>query len=260
MPSYRRLKLLSYNMQIGIRTRHAGDMLRQSWRHVLPSAHPSQRLEPMARILRGYDIVALQEADAGSLRTRAVNLVHFLAERADYPHWYIQINRNLAPIARHAMGVLSRFPVHHGEHHLLPGHLPGRGAAIFRFGTQGQHLTVVATHLALGRKTRSRQLSHIDELTHDDDHLVLMGDLNCEPGELRQHPLLRQRGLRIPEQLQHSYPSWSPNKLIDHILLSPELHINSAGTVDFPWSDHLPVAVEIELPGHIDWQFEAPNT
>lgn len=259
MKTSRRLRLLSYNMQIGIRTSGPADYLRQSWRHLLPPAlHPTRHLEPIAGMLRGHDIVALQEADAGSLRTRAVNLVHFLAESAEYPHWYVQVNRNLAPFARHAMGVLSRFPVAHGEHHRLPGHLPGRSAALFRFGDQGEHLTIVATHLALSRKIRSRQLNHIHDLVGDDEHLVLMGDLNCETAELRQHPLLRERKMQLPENLLRSYPSWRPERLIDHILVSPSIPIHSAGVVDFRWSDHLPVAMEIELPAGVNWNLEMP--
>ncbi len=253
----RRLRLLSYNMQIGIRTQRPLDYLRQSWRHLMPAAHATRHLEPIARMLRGHDIVALQEADAGSLRTRAVNLVHFLAQRADYPHWYLQVNRDLAPLARHAMGVLSRFPVDHGEHHPLPGHLPGRSAALFRFGNRGRHLTVVATHLALSRSIRARQLAHIHDLVRDDEHLVLMGDLNCDPMELQQHPLLRERELQVPEKLSHSYPSWRPERLIDHILISPGIPIREAGIVDFAWSDHLPVAVEIELPADIAWDLSS---
>ncbi len=249
----RSLRLLTYNMQVGIRTSGPGDYLRQSWRHLLPAGHATRHLEPIARMLRGHDIVALQEADAGSFRTRAVNLVHFLAERAGYPHWYLQVNRDLAPLARHALGVLSRLPIGHEEHHPLPGHLPGRSAALFRFGPPDHQLTVVATHLALGRRMRARQLSHIGELVADDEHLVLMGDLNCEFAELRQHPLLRDRGLQLPPELAHSYPSWNPARLIDHILVSPGLGVLSAGVLDFRWSDHLPVAVEIAVPDEWAW-------
>lgn len=247
-PPPARLRLMSYNMQVGIRTRSPGEYLQQAWRHVLPAPHPTRHLDPIVDMLRGYDIVALQEADAGSWRTRAVNLVHHLAERAGYPHWYLQVNRNLAPVARHAMGVLSRFEISDGEHHPLPGHLPGRSAAVFRFGNRGEHLTVVATHLALSRKIRSDQLSHIQDLVADDEHVVLMGDLNCEPAELSRHPLLRERGMRLPEAWGHSYPSWNPVRSLDYILVSPELKVTQADVIGFRHSDHLPVAVEIELP------------
>ncbi len=250
------LRLLTYNMQVGIRTRGPVDYLRQAWRHVWPAPHPTRHLEPIARALRGYDIVALQEADAGSFRTRSVNLVHFLAHRANYPYWYTQINRDLAPLARHAMGVLSRFPIAHGQHHRLPGHVPGRAAAVFRFGETGAHLTVVATHLALSRRGRWRQLQHIQHLVRDDEHVVLMGDLNCQLDELRNQPWLRERGMQVPAGLRHSYPSWNPSRLLDYILVTPGIKLRSAQVLNFPWSDHLPVEVEIELPETLRWPAE----
>ena len=35
---------------------------------------------------------------------------------------------------------------------------------------------------------------------------------------------------------------------LDHILVSSELEIGSLGTLDLPFSDHLPVAMDIILP------------
>lgn len=246
-----RLRLLSYNMQVGIRTRTQAEYLSRMWRHVLPSRHAAGQLDPLAQMLRGHDVVALQEADAGSLRTRSLNLVKFLAERADYPHWHLQINRNLQPIARHALGVLSRFPFESSTSHVLPARLPGRGASLLRLGQAGAHLTIVATHLSLSRRARAWQLDAIEELVQDDRHVVLMGDLNCELAELRCHPFLQGRGFQLPEEGSATHPSWKPRRHLDHILLTPEIEVRSAAVSNFLWSDHLPVAAEIVVPDDV---------
>lgn len=240
-----RLRLMTYNMQVGIRTRHVGDYLTQSWRHLLPPVTRTRHLEPMARMLQGQDLVAIQEGDAGSFRTRSVNLLHFLAERADYPYWHLHRHRNFAPVARHAMGLLSRFQPTDVEAHPLPGRVSGRAAVIYRLAPS---LAVVVTHLALGRADRHRQLHHIGGLVGGDEHVILMGDLNCEPEELHAHPLLRERGFQSPEVALHSFPSWRPSRQLDHVLVTPGFCILTAEATPFGWSDHLPVSVEVALP------------
>lgn len=247
-PTATTLRLMTYNMQVGIRTRHFADYLAQSWRHLLPPFSRTRYLEPMAQMLKGQDLVAIQEGDAGSFRTRSVNLLHYLAERAEYPYWHLHRHRNLGPLARHAMGMLSRFPPGQVEAHRLPGRLPGRAVVIYRLSDS---LVVAMTHLSLGRSDRHRQLSHIGELLAADEHVILMGDLNCEADELHAHPLLRARGFRGPETILHSFPSWRPRRQLDHVLVTPGFEILSAEVTPFGWSDHLPVSVEIALPGGV---------
>lgn len=242
-------------MQVGIRTRHFGEYLGSAWRHVLPPRHPTRHLDPLAPLLSDYDIVAIQEADAGSYRTRSINLMHYLAERAGYPHWHLHNHRSFAPVARHGMGLMSRFCVARSESHTLPGRVPGRAAVIYRLGhlnnADSRYLTVIVTHLALGERDRRSQLSHLQTLVKNDEHVILMGDLNCETDELRQHPFFRDRGFLHHPEVKASHPSWKPDRLIDHILVTPEIKILRGGPLDFIWSDHLPVFMEVALPENV---------
>lgn len=248
----RRLRLLTYNMQVGIRSRSRREYFGHGWRHVLPPPHPTRHLEPLVHMISGNDIVAIQEADAGSFRTRSINLLHYLADRAGYSHWHIHNHRSLAPIARHGMGLLSQYKPADIDCRLMPGRIPGRGVAVYRFSGHGSEtLTVVVTHLSLGERDRRRQLSFIQSLVEDDRHVVLMGDLNCEPDELHQHPLMRDRGFTRHPRITGTHPSWQPDRLIDHILVTPEIRIVAGGPIDFVWSDHLPLYMEIELPENV---------
>ena len=47
----------------------------------------------IAEMLRGYDLVGLQEVDAGSRRSGYINLTEYLANRADFPFWDDRTNR-----------------------------------------------------------------------------------------------------------------------------------------------------------------------
>lgn len=79
-----------------------------------------------------------------------------------------------------------------------------------------------------------------------------MGDMNTQAVELLEHSPLRDLGLIAP-QVCATFPSWRPQRCLDHILLSPELGLERVEVLDAPISDHLPVAVDIRLPhGSVD--------
>lgn len=240
------LRLLSFNIQVGISTRRFRHYLTRSWQHLLPHSGRAANLQQIGRLLGDFDLVALQEVDGGSLRSDYVNQVEHLAQLGHFPYWYQQLNRDLGPLAQHSNGVLSRLRPSLLEDHPLPGPR-GRGAILLRFGEGSEALTVVVMHLALGARTRTRQLAYIRELIHGYRHVVLMGDMNTHAEELLENSPLRDLGLVAPQTCA-TFPSWQPQRCIDHILLGPELTLERMQVLDAPISDHLPVAVDIRLP------------
>ena len=248
LPSNRHLRLLSFNIQVGISTGAYHHYLTRSWQHLLPSRSRMQNLDRISSLLKQYDVVALQECDGGSLRSGYINQVEYLAEKSGHPFWYQQLNRNLGRLAQHSNGLLSRIqPVHVGQHR-LPGPLPGRGAIVAKFGYADNPLVLVMMHLALSFKAQYRQLEHICELIAPYEHVVLMGDLNNHAEELLTRTPLKHSGLLPLPTAVHTFPSWRPERTLDHILVSADLDIRNAGAVCFPLSDHLPIAVEIAMP------------
>ncbi|WP_213878148.1 endonuclease/exonuclease/phosphatase family protein [Pseudomonas sp. dw_358] len=241
-----RLRLLSFNIQVGNSTESYRHYLTRSWQHLLPHTGRAGNLQKIARLLTDFDLVALQEADGGSHRSGYVNQVEHLARLAGFPFWYQQLNRNLGRLAQHSNGVLSRLRPTSIEDHPLPGP-PGRGAILARFGEGENALAVVMMHLALGTKTRTLQLAYIRELIGGYRHQVLMGDMNTHANDLLLHSPLRDLGLLAP-QVEATFPSWRPQRCLDHILLSPSLTLERVQVLAQPISDHLPVAVEIRLP------------
>ncbi len=205
LPDDRRLRLLGFNIQVGNSTQSYRHYLTRSWQHVLPHKGRAGNLDKIGDLLSDFDLVALQEADGGSLRSGYINQVKYLAQQGEFPYWYQQLNRNLGRLAQHSNGVLSRLRPTAIEDHPLPGPA-GRGAILVRFGTGPDALVVVVMHLALGTKVRTMQLAYIRELVSGYQHQVLMGDMNTNATDLLQTSPLRDLGLLAP-QMEATFPA-----------------------------------------------------
>lgn len=243
-----RLRLLSFNIQTGITTRHYRQYVTQSWRHVLPFARRADNLDTIARLVSEYDVVGLQEVDAGSLRSGYINQTEYLAARGQFPYWYDQTNRRLGRLAQHSIGILSRQQPRTIREHKLPGRIPGRGVLRVHYGEPDNGLTVLVVHLSLGRRARLDQLGFISDLINAERHVILMGDLNCQSQSPEMDYLINTTLMREPTHGLNTFPSWRPQRNIDHILVTPTLQVESAQVLNVPLSDHLPVAMEIILP------------
>lgn len=248
MATEHKLRLLSYNIQGGIGTAGYHHYLTQSWKHVFPHRSKHRNLDRVAQIASDYDIVALQETDAGSLRSNFVNLAEYLAQKADFPFWHDQINRNMGKFAQHSNSLLSKIRPSEVVDHKLPGLIPGRGALMVRFGNKNESLVVFVVHLALSPRSRKSQLAFIAEQVQEHKHVVMMGDMNCEVDSHEMKLLFRHTHLQEPEYQHHTFPSWRPQKHIDHIFVSDEVHVLDVQVLNQGVSDHLPVAMEIGVP------------
>ncbi|WP_150911358.1 endonuclease/exonuclease/phosphatase family protein [Marinobacter halotolerans] len=245
---HRHIRLLTFNIQVGINTASYRHYLTRSWQHLLPHRKRIENLDRIAVLLRNYDVIALQECDGGSLRSGYINQVQYLAEAAGIPYWHQQLNRNLGQLAQHSNGLLSRYRPLGVEEHKLPGLIPGRGAIVARYGTESDPLVLVMLHLSLSKSAQNKQLGFIRELISDYQHVVLMGDLNNHAEQLLSNTPLKHANLVPLPATAHSFPSWRPERALDHILVSPSLEIRRSEVVSFPVSDHLPVALDIKLP------------
>lgn len=243
--AFGRLRLLSCNIVAGASVGRYSDYVTRSW---LP--HPGKRanLDALARSIEDFDVVGLQEADAGTLRSGFVNQTQYIAESAGFPYWSHQPNRRVSRLAQSANGLISRIEPSEVIDHPLPGRIPGRGALLARFGAGADALTVVISHLSLGPEARMRQLGFIAELLADAPHAVLMGDLNCAADSAELRELYRRTSLTPPLAPPPTFPSWRPRRAIDHILVSESLQIDSLWTLPQAFSDHLPVAASVTLP------------
>ncbi len=244
----RRLRLLSANIQAGSSTRGYHDYVARSWSHVLPAGNKRGALDTIAELAGRHDIVGLQEADPGSLRSGFTNQTHYLAERAGFAYWSHQPNRSVAGVASSANGLLSRLEPHLVEDHPLPGRVKGRGVLTASFGDGRHALTVAVAHLSLGSQSRRSQIDFIADILAGLPHAVLMGDFNCDPEQPEMQQLYRKTQLQPPDRCVPTFPSWRPQRAIDHMLVTPALSLATMQALPAAQSDHLALSVELDVP------------
>jgi endonuclease/exonuclease/phosphatase family metal-dependent hydrolase len=247
----RRLRLLSCNILAGASVQRYHEYLTRSINAVLPGRSKLDNLDRLAEVLPQFDVIGLQEADAGSLRSGFLNQTRYLAETSGLPFWSHQPNRPMARLAHSANGLISRLEPHTVLDYPLPSRIPGRGALLVRFGEAAEALTVMIAHLSLSAPARARQLAFIAELLHDYPNAVLMGDLNTDAGSAEMRHLFNRCSLQPPPQPTPTFPSWKPRRALDHILTSPGIQLDKLWTLPQAFSDHLPLAAEIRLPAHL---------
>ena len=243
----RRLRLLSCNILAGSSTQRYRDYVARSWSHVLPHGK-RDNLAAIAELSSGFDIVGLQESDAGSLRSGFTNQTHRIAEMAGFPYWSHQSNRRVGGITHSANGLLSRERPTEILDYALPGRVAGRGVLLARFGSGENCLNVAVVHLSLGAQSRAAQIDFLAELLADAPHAVLMGDFNCGHDTPEMHNLYRRTRLRPPAGTTATFPSWKPVRALDHILYSDGLVAEKPRALAAGRSDHLAIALDVALP------------
>ena len=241
------LRLLTFNIQSGTPANSYREYLTSSWRHVLPSAVRQENLEAIAGLVMDYDMVGLQEVDSGSLRSGFINQSRYIATHAAMPYWFHQSNRKVGTMAYSGNGFLAHYVPDSIEEHRLPGAIPGRGALFLNFGG-ASGLTVAVVHLALGQLARASQLKYLHEKLRGQRHVVVMGDFNAEAESAKLRAFCEALDLDAPTRAVASFPSWKPQRSLDHILVSRTLKTGAAEVIDVGYSDHLPVAVKVEWP------------
>ena len=238
------LRLLSCNILAGGSMKRYRDYVTHSWKHVLPTGKRAN-LDGLARVIGEFDLVGLQEADAGSLRSGFLNQTQYLAEAAEFPYWSHQPNRRVSRLATSSNGLLARWQPDEVIDYPLPGRIGGRGALWARFGEGDDALVVVVAHLSLGQVARVRQLGFLAELIGQHVNAVLMGDLNTTAHSAELKLLYARTLLQPPDEPPATFPSWRPTRAIDHILVSESMRVERRWALPHPVSDHLPIAAEV---------------
>ena len=237
------MKFLSYNIQAGIGTRGTADYIFKAHHQFIDTARKRKTLRNIGKLLRGYDIVCLQEVDLGGRRAGYKSQVDYLSEIAGLPHIAHQTNRIVGRSSRHGNAILSRFPIEDIGDHKLPSRIPGRGKLICKI----EDLTIINTHLSLRDKVQAEQLDFVGGFIGKQDRIIMSGDLNCRASAPHLETFADSQNLNIiTGQHTLTYPSWSPRRDLDHILVSQALGPVKAKVLDVTFSDHLPVAANLD--------------
>jgi endonuclease/exonuclease/phosphatase family metal-dependent hydrolase len=167
------------------------------------------------------------------------------------PFWCHQSNRKVGTVAYAGNGFLSRFEPDAVEEFRLPGVIPGRGSLVVRFGKGNEALVIAVVHLALGKRARKLQLEFLSRQLGSYPNLIVMGDLNTPVSSPEVQDFCALLELSTPTSGLPSYPSWQPQRAIDHILLAQPLATLNTRVVEVAYSDHCPIELEVQLPAGI---------
>ena len=211
-------------------------------------------MEEIARVIErnNPDVVALQEVSRGWVISGRADMLEWLSQRLQMPYVF-------EPTADRFWGnaILSRYPILAYSRYDLPPRdlfiLRGFITALIDIGND-QKIKVINTHFHhVEGETEIRQLQSetiVDFLNSiDNNNIILLGDLNAEPGEqeiatLYQAKLL-DTAVRLDPELAYTFASDHPSQRIDYILITQDLRV---GDVQVPLSiasDHLPVVAII---------------
>ncbi len=241
------LRAATFNIQAGIGSRRLRHILTHSFRYVLPHRQVLSNLNLIAGQLKDFDIVALQESDSGSFRTRHIHQAQYIAYHANMPYCHTQVTRDIGRIASIGLGLLCHDPCVRLIRHRLPASRHGRGLMEAVLCINGREIAVFITHLSLKKSNRARQIQFLVQRLNRYRSAILMGDLNCGPKALEFNYLLDHTTLEDPSDHPRTFPSWRPQRCLDHILATNDLAVRHLRTIPFICSDHLPVAAEIYL-------------
>lgn len=203
------------------------------------------------------DILALQEVDQGTLRSKRADLAALAAEAAGMEVVFSKTMRIFGGSYGNALLVRGeiadveplmlmgghRHRIRFGKRRIWLGH-ELRGAIIATAHTAIGSIAVAATHLAVERNVARTQLHHIvSELAQRDAPQVLLGDLNLSGEQLLAEPALADMKLVGGPA---TFPADSPKRRIDHIAVFG-LTVQTVTTHQFPISDHRALIADVTL-------------
>lgn len=213
-------------------------------------------LERIAEVIRGFrpDLVALQEVDKGTERTRKVDQA---AELGRLTGMHAVFGKALDyDGGEYGAAILSRWPFERTDAHVLPGSLghETRPALTARLkpGEDQPAITLVSIHLDhQEEKERLTQAQRLLELiaAERDRPVILAGDFNA----LQASPVLRlfETDWMNPTASKPLFtiPSEKPTRQIDYVLFHPadRWRVVKSEVVESDASDHCPLLVVVEL-------------
>lgn len=217
-------------------------------------------LERIARVIRSVDpdVVALQEVDRKTTRTKSVDQPHELARLTALRFVF---GDNIALQGGHyGNAVLSRFAIRSSRNLKLPRFDDGEQRGLLdveldwpESSPDQARLRLLATHFDHRPNGRERDASarSINELLqgHERQPAVLLGDLNATPDSTSLKELQSQ-WTRTNDQPVPTFPVDQPRHQIDHILFRPANRwkvIETRVLDEAVASDHRPFLAVLEL-------------
>ena len=216
-------------------------------------ARSSQKnLEKIITFLRNLepDLVGLIEVDQGSYRSGGKNQAELLAEALGHYHSHSvkygedSFWRRIPILNRQGNAFLARDRIRNETFHFFE-----RGMKRLVIELELPHMVVFLVHLALGSRIRHQQLGELyDLMKATTKPCLIAGDFNALWGEREISLFLAATGLKNANRKSlPTYPSNNPRRHLDFILYSEGISIREFQVPDVPFSDHLPLVVDLDV-------------
>lgn len=218
-------------------------------------------LDRVADVLRGNDIVALNEVDRHNIRTGFADQPSRIASRLGLKYRVFGETRRWLLFMQYGNAILSRFPIVSSKNHDLPRleTLSERRRMLQAdILVRGQVVHVFSTHLSLKPAERAKQVERIVEiLRRTPGRKILLGDFNALPGSAE----IRNAAGALPDVWAakgsgagFTFSSLAPKRRIDYVFASAiGLAPVAARVVDTELasgahpSDHRPISVTLRV-------------
>lgn len=226
------IKLMSYNIRLG----------------------KQRDLRTIAKVINTHrpDLVALQEVGDHWLEGPPGDSLRNLSELTALPYTTYLPTIIKPNHQRYGHGILSKQPILHTTHHVLPHDTDEpRGIIEARTSIHDTAFTLLATHLSWiqDRHTQGPVLrDHVARLVARGEHVIVMGDLNEHESPAWLISLLDSMQDADADLARETYPSTAPRIRIDYILASCGSFSNTKVPREPVASDHDPVITEWTPP------------
>jgi endonuclease/exonuclease/phosphatase family metal-dependent hydrolase len=192
------------------------------------------------------DVVALQELDSATNRSKQVSVLHELARFTGMvPTYHASINFQGG---KYGIGIISKEKPLNVEGIALPGTEEKRSVVAIEM----KNYVFVCTHFSLTEEDRIKSVSLIDELTAKYAKPVLLGgDLNATPGSSVVKAFSKNWNV-LTDTSKLTIPANKPTECIDYILARKQekytLNVLQSVVENEPVaSDHLPVWIKVRV-------------
>ncbi len=204
-------------------------------------------LDGIAEVIKssGAEMVALQEVERFSLRTRFEDQIGYISDKLSM---YYAFGKSMNILnGQYGNAILSKYPIEEYEVSKLPSN--GEQRTLLRAGINmnGHRISMYSTHLGLEQGERDLQVEEILKITGDDKNFIIAGDFNTKADKLYQVTRRYKDSAGYNDENKATFEAGGLSERIDYIFTSKEFEVQGYDVLKSDASDHYPVISTLKL-------------